>query len=154
MDPISLGHLLLDLCRRLPKGPTLAEVLCQSSNPMDRKFHKLIPKRLAQAMLSAPALCNYVILAALMKKIIAWTDDDKKKEQLKATHGAMVRASEADPDLRFNADRLMNDRHENCDTVFQCLQETPYYETMRIHFNVVDREHQHQEERQPRQWWC
>jgi len=151
-DPISLGHLLLDLCRRLPKGPTLAEVLCQSRHASDRALHKLIPKRLAKAMLKTPALCNYVILAALMRKMITWTDDHKKKAHLQATHDAMIRAAEAEPNLRFDADRLMNDRHENCDTVFQCLQDTPYYKTMMIHFNVPDREHQ--AEHRPRQWGC
>ena len=151
-DPVTFGHLLLDLCRRIPKGPTLAEVLCQSRHPSDRALHKLIPKRLAKAMLKTPALCNYVILAALMRKIIAWTVDDKKKAHLQATHDAMIRAAEAEPNLRFDADRLMNDRHENCDTVFQCLQDTPYYKTMMIHFNVPDREHQ--AEHRPRQWGC
>jgi len=150
--PITFGHLLLDLCRQMPKGPTLADVLCQSRHATDRALHKLIPKRLAQAMLSAPALCNYVILAALMRKMITWTDDHKKKAHLQATHDAMVRAAEADPDLRFNADRLMNERHENCDTVFQCLQNTPYYKTMMKHFNAAEREHQ--EEYRPRQWGC
>jgi hypothetical protein len=34
----------------------------------------------------------------------------------------------------------MNERHEHCDTVFQCLNETPYYETMSLHFQVSERD--------------
>jgi hypothetical protein len=53
-NPVSFGHILLDIARQIPNGPTLAEVLCQSRHGTDRTLHKLIPKRLANEMLSMP----------------------------------------------------------------------------------------------------
>jgi len=129
------GDLLIDLCRRTPHSPPLVDVLCQSSNAWDKRNKKnLIPKLFAHAMLVTPDFRNYIVLEALLKKMVAWTDDEKKQQKIEAICNRMVRAAEQDPSLQFDTKRLLMTRFDDGESVLECLDGTPFYQDITKYF--------------------
>jgi len=101
----------------------VVDCMCLSKNPdYDKKVGKLFPNHLDNLLKTHPAMHNYLVVDALLLKLIGWSEP-KKQLRLDAARRSMLDHVAADPSLRFDMSQLLRRPCVGVYSVLACLDD-------------------------------